>query len=333
MSPSGDRPAIGQASVTLVRSQPWWKRGGRKLFATVIAAGALVGAITTVLTFRLPHDVEDAAAFTGITVVEGVPFSEYKQSLVAPHPPAQGLGALTVVARAQAQPTPEVSASTETAAPPDGTTTTGTVEPPATTGAPQPGDDQVVPLFGPTTTSPHTPAATVAMETPRMGVARSAMLRVHREVQAACSERLDPRFCDTTMRAITELDMANGNNADEAVARQVAMVKNLRTTRPSRGAKPEPVGAVVTAGVDLRGLRGRPVHLTWSLWEKNKDTQLYRQWLNDRLAYRMTASSDHDTASLDFWIPLPDSRGSFVVRSRLVSGESTLADVASRSFH
>jgi hypothetical protein len=55
--------------------------------------------------------------------------------------------------------------------------------------------------------------------------------------------------------------------------------------------------------------------------------------LNERLAYRMEATSDHDTASVDFWIPLPKSRGPYFVRSRLAVGDSTLATTDSPSFN
>ncbi len=85
---------------------------------------------------------------------------------------------------------------------------------------------------------------------------------------------------------------------------------------------------VVTVDVELSGLKGRPVLLSWSMWQAGEGTRLYGEWLNTNLAYQLEATESHDTASVDFWIPLPKRHGQYFVRSYLaVPGQAaTSAD-------
>lgn len=46
----------------------------------------------------------------------------------------------------------------------------------------------------------------------------------------------------------------------------------------------------------------------------------------------MKATSEDDTASFDYWIPLPKSPGSYYVQSRLVMGTTTLATATNGPF-
>src|SRR5437867_784933 len=92
----------------------------------------------------------------------------------------------------------------------------------------------------------------------------------------------------------------NGEPVDSQVAveRIVKIFKETRTS-PSTTGQREPVGVVVTVDLELTGLRGRPVLLSWSMWQHSGATRLHAEWLNTNLAYRIEATSDHETASLD----------------------------------
>lgn len=100
-----------------------------------------------------------------------------------------------------------------------------------------------------------------------------------------------------------------GNKVDpEVAARRV-----LQILDESRTANNEPVGAIITVDVELIGLRGRPVHLTWAMWHASGGGRLHESWLNNHLAYRMLPDTDHDSATVDLWVPLPRTPGPFVV--------------------
>jgi hypothetical protein len=117
----------------------------------------------------------------------------------------------------------------------------------------------------------------------------------------------------------------------EAEAELVAVIKSLRTTKTKKGRK-QAVGAVIDLNIELSGLRGKTVRLSWSLWRQGGTKQIYRAWLNENLAYELTATSDHDSAGLNFWIPLPKGKGPYFVRSKLTMDGHTLASENSRTF-
>jgi hypothetical protein len=87
----------------------------------------------------------------------------------------------------------------------------------------------------------------------------------------------------------------------------------------------------VTADLELAGLRGKPVLLSWSMWQQGGNKRLYGDWLNRNLAYRLEATTDRDT-TLDLWIPLPKAPGPYFVRVDLTAGRSTLASADSQPF-
>lgn len=330
----GDHPARGRASVPAPR-QPWGRRWGKRLYQGVIGVGALAAAVAAVLALRPPHDAEDAAEFKRVAVTVGVPFNDYKQHLVAPHRQAVSMGRLTV---ALVEPS---SGSTDVPGPEDtNTADTGpspAVGPPADDGGQDESGSKVdAPLFDQArTTSPAVTAEpTIEVYTPPPAVSAAESGRVQNKVQKDCERQLDEQFCRSTLLEVTNVAGEDGDQmtSKEVIARQAAMVGSLRTVKPRGSTKPEPVGVVVVVNVDLSGLRGKPVLLSWSMWQKNGVTRLYREWLNERLAYRMTASSDHDTASVDFWIPLPKATGPYFIRSRMAVGNATLTTADSEPF-
>jgi hypothetical protein len=124
---------------------------------------------------------------------------------------------------------------------------------------------------------------------------------------------------------------ANGEplSAGEAVDRIVTTFKQARVTGGQSG---EPVGVVVAVDVELMHMRDEAVFVSWSMWQAGGTTRLYGEWLNTNLAYRLHATSDHDSASVDFWIPLPQASGPYFIRSTLIAGGSTIASAESEHF-
>ena len=118
---------------------------------------------------------------------------------------------------------------------------------------------------------------------------------------------------------------ALGKPAARTTAERVRELKDMRTTRVHGSRKRQLVGVVVSANVEVSGLRGKEVLLSWSMWQTGGSERIYGAWLNERLAYRLKATTDDDTASLDFWIPLPRTKGPYIVRARLAYNGNTLA--------
>ena len=92
--------------------------------------------------------------------------------------------------------------------------------------------------------------------------------------------------------------------------------------------KRDPVGALVTVNMELEGLRSQPLLLLWRLFPANGASHLPDGWWKTTAAYQLTPSTDHDSASLDMWVPLPKGKGRYTL-SVLVALESKGAPLTS----
>ena len=116
-----------------------------------------------------------------------------------------------------------------------------------------------------------------------------------------------------------------------AAARVVELLGETRTVDAGAG-KREPLGAVVDVNVELEGLRGQPVLLSWSIWQQGGETRLFENWLGTTAVYQLEDTSDHDTASFDLWVPTPREPGSYYSGLRsLRTVSASLVGAASRS--
>jgi hypothetical protein len=119
---------------------------------------------------------------------------------------------------------------------------------------------------------------------------------------------------------------------EEAAERLVELFGEVRTTADQSGGNSEPLGAVVTANVELVGLRGEPVLLSWSIWQVGGTERLYGQWLTTNPAYQLTATRERDTTAVNLWIPLPTAPGPYLVRLDLMLGGSPLTSEDTHPF-
>jgi hypothetical protein len=318
-------PARGRVSVPPPQPAPW-RRWSKVAYQGAIGVGALAGAVAAVLALRPPHDPEDAASFRTVTITAGVPFNEYQQRLVAPHALAKGLGrASATLLRAAVVPDESATPQVQTLPTPSGN------EPTTPDGTDR--NDTKPDVFKqaePTVSG----APTLMAPTPVTSRAQADWTKTGTETEKACNQRLDDEFCRRYPRSIFITAVSTGTSSSRAQAarQQIAALRSLRTTKVKGAKKRQPVGVVVDANIDLSGLRGRPVLLSWSMWRKDGAERLYGEWLNERLAYRIVATSDHDTGSVDFWIPLPKGNGPYFIRSRLAIGDATLATSDSKAF-
>jgi hypothetical protein len=303
----------------------WWN-GVTK---AILGAGALASAVAAIVSLWPDPDAADVAKFAAVRVTPEVPFSEYRQRLVTAHASGDdsvggrpwGASAYRPVVHRTDQPAPATEAPDEnvTEAPSDDATV-----PPST--QPSPPDD-TPPTSGP----PVAPRQESASGAPAVEVTPAGPRQPHQGIAAEACQGLDMRAsdCGESMKALAGAGNAPAPRA-EAVQHLVNLVKQARTAEADQS---EPLGVVVTVDVELTGLRNEPVLLSWSMWQKGGAHRLHGDWLNTNLAYRLTATSNQDTASLDFWIPLPPKPGPYFIRSILTSDGSTIASVDSETFH
>jgi hypothetical protein len=151
--------------------------------------------------------------------------------------------------------------------------------------------------------------------------------------------KTNPDDCINLIPFIDPLSLdPKGNPVAPAMAaeRVLELLRDARSTggEPPEGEEPrgEPLGVVITADLELAGLRGKLVLLSWSMCQQGGTKRLYGNWLNRNLAYRLEATTDRDTTSLDLWVPLPRSPGPYFIRVNLTAAESFLARAGSQPF-
>jgi hypothetical protein len=126
--------------------------------------------------------------------------------------------------------------------------------------------------------------------------------------------------------------------AQSAVADSIIGILGQTQTIPSSqngtpSSKRDPLGELVSVNLELVGLRGQPVLLSWSIFQQGNKTSPFGKWLGgDFVVDRLEATTNDDTAALEMWIPLPELRGPFVVRLSLDTNSFDLASADSSPF-
>ncbi|WP_284740616.1 hypothetical protein [Amycolatopsis sp. RTGN1] len=115
---------------------------------------------------------------------------------------------------------------------------------------------------------------------------------------------------------------------DQVAERVLKVLSDARHTDDAR----EPVGVALSADVELSGLRGKTVVLTWEMWQVDGKFRLHGDWLNTNLAYELRPSTDHDTTSVDLWVPLPKDPGEYKVHVDLTLDGRNVASNESPPF-
>jgi hypothetical protein len=155
-------------------------------------------------------------------------------------------------------------------------------------------------------------------------------------VRKVCPSYLPRSECTrfTTGWMANEIQGAETSGKSPArAARDVAdVLKNARKTAHKSGRRRETLGVVVAVEVELRGLRGRPALIYWTMWPATGETSLPEQWQRQFLADRLTASSVRDTAATDFWVPLPKRHGRYFVEVTVVVDGAVKASADSETF-
>ena len=119
--------------------------------------------------------------------------------------------------------------------------------------------------------------------------------------------------------------------AKEVAARLLVQVlREARSITTPRGTL-DALGVVVDANIVLEGLDDRQLHVSWSIWSTAGTKRLFGAWLREVGVYGVRAERDRDTASFDFWVPLPKGH-SIQIRLLLKDGSTVLASKRSPAF-
>ena len=96
--------------------------------------------------------------------------------------------------------------------------------------------------------------------------------------------------------------------------------------------KRDALGELVSVNMELAGLRGQPVFLLWSIFQEGGHTSLFGKWLNNFVAYRLEATTNDDTGTVEMWIPLPKLPGPFFIHLSLTTDGASIASADSNPF-
>ena len=98
------------------------------------------------------------------------------------------------------------------------------------------------------------------------------------------------------------------------------------------GSRRVPLGELVSVNLELVGLRGQPILLSWSIFHEGSQANLFGKWLSDFASYRLEATTNDDTGTLEMWIPLPKQHGPFFIHLSLTTDGAGLASADSGPF-
>lgn len=290
----------------------WWRR----LIAVVVTAGTLAGAITAIKALWPGPDLVDSVTFTSADVRSPERLSDFvaraqisstsKQS-TARHPAPH-----IVLVRTQASASPD---SAGTSSPPSDNTSSPTESPiPSTSEEPSPSGSSSSASIGQSPSGSPSPTGTstgpASAQYIRDLISQRALSRYD------LHELVDPeppsphKFVYFT---VAQQPDKHGNPLPPAVAaKRLAARFAAGRSAPLHG-KRDPVGALVTVNMDLQGLRGQHLLLFWRLFPKAGTRPLPHGWWKTTVAYRLTPGTDHDSASVDMWVPVPKAKGPYTI--------------------
>lgn len=308
-------------------------QGGRWLAGIVVVA--LVGALVSILVPRLFGPEELGAELSRVSIQPGMTLEEYAIRQQEPRsaggePTAAVRSGATLMISAPAEPSAPVPATATPKTPTTPTTTTPTTTTKTTTTptTTTPSGKEDGPVVG-RTLSP------AARESLSRGVTDAIEATPQPVVLApACRENPLAEACGlSSIASAMELARAPGaidTVSQVGVARQLARVfRGTRTVRsPDDPSKRELVGAAVDFNLALTGFRARSAQVRWSLYSARQGVRVPRAWLHNQRVMLLRGEADRDSASGQFWVPIPQLRGPFFIRVGVYDGAGGRLDYA-----
>lgn len=319
--------SVGAAvkSKATTTTTPWYKRGK----TLIIGAGALAAAALGVLNLWdriFPPADDDVARIESINIIKRTPLTGF-----AP----EGIGKLLPLAPvAGTNPAQGLLGPIAAAPHPSGvrplTTFLPTPTPkPTPTPMPTPTTPSPTPTFTPTgTDSPSpTPSTTSASPTPSSDPAMTILQiptplsdeYVDEVVTDDAMKDYVPRAREYTARSLViEAVDEEGTPVPpaELAGKLAEALEEVEATSGPDGEDPQ--GWTVAVRVDLQGLAGVPLLLTWSM----DGLDVPHTWQAEILAYRVVGATPHDAGVAEIWVPDLKRPGTYNVNIKL-SYEST----------
>ncbi|HEY6780500.1 MAG TPA: hypothetical protein VI111_06055 [Thermoleophilaceae bacterium] len=118
------------------------------------------------------------------------------------------------------------------------------------------------------------------------------------------------------------------SDASPAVIQQrlVSIFREARTGAPDQSGKRPLIGVDVNFQVSMTGFKGDTAEVHWSLHQVRGDGSAVPDAWFDRRVLLLKPEADKDTASPEFWVPLPRHRGPFVIRVSIFHGDTRLVE-------
>lgn len=334
----------------------------KSLNKTVLAIGALATAIAAVLALVLPHlpqpDKQNTARFVSINALSQISLSDYMQRSSTPSTRSFVYGAeeghklvLTASRKQLASPVQVDTSPTAqqplspTPVSPGPSSSAGPL--PSASASASPGTS-MSPSPSATSTGTANPSVTAILPggiriLSPVGVQGRYFDEYVDKVMARVPDpgrlcnNADDNICRRVYSRIVVVNStdANGEQVTPAVAAQ-RLVDLLADTQTSgaghSGSKEDLLGELVSVNFELSGLRGKPVYLKWYIFQKGSQSHLFGKWVDNFVAYRLEATTDDDTGTLQMWIPLPKAPGPYFLDFSLTAGGASLASADSGLF-
>ncbi|WP_090955315.1 FHA domain-containing protein [Arthrobacter sp. ov118] len=316
---------------------PWYRRGKTLL----IGAGTIAAALGSILALwdRFFVDPADLATIKSVTITKRTPLADF---------PIEGLGknltlrgaahAVNLEIRKQADSLPliHVGAAMPTLLPPVLTQPAkpGTSAPtrigftailtaipkPTPAGTPSPAVTLPVPRTGTPTIQP-TPAKGRIPEIPSENARSAVEKQLVEDGVAPDASKWASR--STTLERVDDKGQPHSPEQLAAELKQaLAEIETKDGSQPSNAGS-EPMGWTVAVGLDLEGVAGVPLLLTWSL----DGVDVSESWRAENLAYRIVPSTQHDAGVAEIWVPDLKRTGAYNINVTLTNeSKATIAD-------
>ena len=281
-------------------------KGAKLLVGAVVAAGAVASAIGAILALW-PPTPEILADLTHVSVDPPSTIGEWESRYEAAETASAPSGATVsrlathVLIQTDGETTP---GATTTAPTTTGTTTTA----PTTTGTttttgevdediveqPPLSDEQREKLNG---------GLQLALEDPDAA---------QTDVGGACEADLSQPACGLSS-TVSYLLARHSDVTQLTVKEQILKLFHDLRTRPPAPEEGQPLGVVVNFNVSLTGFSGSTVDIRWSLFGPGSGNTP-GDWATGQTVLEVAAEAEKDTASDEFWVPLPRETGPYSLR-------------------
>jgi hypothetical protein len=300
------------AAAVVNESRPRWYARWQGL---VLAAGALAGSVAAVVGLWdrvFPEDVEDYATITSASVTSRTSLTAFVRTLpddgqASLRPAGDSLGSLRTAA---------VVAS------PSETGDQATTEPEPSSEPASPSESETSGTDDPTPSEDGTGGRARATGVPTDGsVVRDTVAPDDAddyEDQVVSQPELTKYPPPVVLAHVMGGGLSDKDgeplSPHEAAKRLAKALDKVEAERDRKHR--DPLGWVVAVNLDISGLDGEPLLLTWSL--DGLDVPL--TWRSDTVAYRLMPTTDHDGGSVEIWVPDLKRPGAYLVNLELARG-------------